>query len=228
MKNSILFLMMIFLSLQGFAQEKNSFFSVNTGVAIPLGNFKAQSVANGSFALPGINVSAEGAWYLKEHFGVGAEIGMELNPIDASSLAKATLKSDPFLTNLTIRAEAFQVVHGGLGLFTHWEIYHKLSLTAKVLGGMIWGKTPYQLYKPTYFGAGPDYYEITSSKDHEYFVEPGLGLQYKFNSSVGFQITSEYITRKMGYGFINTDGSYKVEYKQVDIINTLAGLVIYL
>ncbi len=219
---------MVFLSLQGFAQERNSFFSINTGVAFPMGNFKGQNVTTGSFALPGIQVSAEGAWFVKEHFGVGVEAGLELNPVDASSLATATIKSNPFLTNLTIRAEAFQVMHAGLGLFTQWEIYHKLSVTAKVLGGLVWGKTPYQLYKPSYFGAGPDYYEITSSKDHEYFIEPGLGLRYRFNSSVGLQLSSEYINRKMGFGFINADGSMKVEYKQIDILNASAGIVIYL
>ncbi len=224
----MLILMLVFLSLQGLAQEKNSFFSINTGVALPMGTFRGQNINTGSFALPGIQVSVDGAWFVKEHLGLGAEAGMELNPIDASSLAVATRNADPFLTNLTIRAEAFQVMHAGVGFFTRWEVARKLSLTAKVLGGMVWGKTPYRLYNPTYFGAGPDYYEITSSKDHEYFIEPGLGLRYRFNRSVGLQLGSEYINRKMGFGYIHADGSREVEYRHIDMINVMMGLVIYL
>ncbi len=220
--------MLIFLSLKGFSQEKNSFFSINTGFAVPIGNFKSFDINKGSFTTPGIYVSAEGAWYFEEHFGAGAEMGMELNPINASALATATVKSDPFLTNLTIRAEAFQVIHGGLGIYTRWEIYHNLSVTAKVLGGMLWATTPYQLFKPSFYGAGPDYYEITSSKDHGYFVEPGLGLQYRFNSSVGLQLNAEYISRNMYFGFISSDGSLKVENKQIGLVNASLGLVVYL
>ena len=228
MKNRILLLALVFLSLPVFAQQKNSFFSINGGAAIPVGNFKAQNLNKGSFALPGIYIGAEGAWYFKEHFGIGGEFGLEYNNINAAAEATAKVNADPFLTALTIRAEAFQIFHGAVGLYTHWKLMHHLSATAKVLGGMIWGRTPYELDKPTYFGAGPDYYEITSSKDHQYFVEPGLGLQYRFNQSVGLSFNAEYLTRKLYFGYYNADGSSKVEDKQINLINTSLGLVIYL
>ena len=219
---------MIFLSLPVFAQEKNSFFSINGGTAIPTGNFKAQKITKGSFALPGIYMGAEGAWFIKKHFGIGGEIGLEYNNIDASALATAKVNADPFLMALSIHAEAFQFFHGAIGVYTHWKLIRHFSVTAKILGGIIWGKTPYELDKPTYFGAGPDYYEITSSKDHQYFVEPGVGLQYRFNRSVGLSLGAEYITRRLYFGFYHSDGTTKIEDKQIAIINTSLGLVIYL
>lgn len=228
MKNRIFLLLMIFLSIQGFAQEKNSFFSINGGAAIPAGDYKATNLTTGSFALPGVHVGAEGAWFFKNHFGVGGEIGMEYNYINASAEATAKVQADPFLDSLTIRAEAFQVYHVAFGLYFQHKIMYHLSVTAKVLGGMIWGQTPYELDKPAYFGAGPDFYEITSSKDHQYFAEPGVGLRYRFNSSVGLQLNADYLNREMHFGFINADGSTSVENKQINIINTSLGLVIYL
>ena len=128
---------MVLLSLPVFAQQKNSFFSVDGGSALPIGNFKAHGLTQGSFALPGIYLGAEGAWYFKEHFGIGGEVGLEYNNIDASSEATAKVNADPFLTALTIHAETFQVFHGAVGLYTRWKLIHHLSVTAKVLGGMI-------------------------------------------------------------------------------------------
>lgn len=223
----LLFAMVLF-SLPALGQEKTSFFSINGGAAIPAGNFKAKNLNNGSFALPGTYMGAEGAWYFKEHFGIGGEFGLEYNNIDASALASAKVNADPFLTALTIRAEAFQVFQGAVGFYTKWRLMHHLSFTAKILGGMIWGRTPYELDKPTYFGAGPDYYEITSSKDHRYFAEPGVGLQYRFNPSVGLSLNAEYLTRKLYFGYYNADGTTKVEEKPINLINTSLGLVIYL
>lgn len=219
---------MLFFSINVFAQGKNSFFSLVGGIAFPMGNFKAQNLTKGSFALPGIHLGAEGAWFFKNHFGVGGEIGLGYHYIDASAEATAKVIADPFLSNLTIHAEAFQIYHGAIGLYFRWELIRHLSVTAKVLGGMIWASTPYELDKPTYFGAGPDFYEITSSKDHQYFAEPGIGFQYRFNSSVGLQLGAEYMNRQMYFGFVNADGSTSVENRQIDLINTSLGLVIYL
>ena len=219
---------MVLFSLPALGQQKPSFFSIKGGVALPVGNFKAKNLNKGSFALPGTYMGAEGAWYFREHFGVGGEIGLEYNSIDASAEATAKVNADPFLTALTIRAESFQIFHGAVGLYTHWKLMRQLSFTAKILGGMIWSRTPYELDKPTYFGAGPDYYEITSSKDHRYFAEPGIGFQYRFNRSVGLSLSAEYITRNFYFGYYNADGSSKVENKQINLINTSLGLVIYL
>lgn len=219
---------MVLLSLPAFAQEKNSFFSINGGTAFPIGNFKAKNITKGSFAQPGTYMGAEGAWYFRKHFGVGGEFGLEYNYIDAAAEATAKVNADPFLTALTIRAEAFQIFHGAVGIYAHWKIISNFSVTAKVLGGMIWGRTPYELDKPTYYGAGPDFYEITSSKDHQYFAEPGVGLQYRFNRSVGMSLNAEYIARKLYFGFNDADGSTKVEDKQISLINASLGLVIYL
>lgn len=228
MKNRIVLLVLIFISISGVAQERDSFFALNGGMAFPMGNFKAQNLQNGSFALPGIHIGAEGAWFFKKHFGVGGEIGIGYHYPDASAEATAKVKADPFLSTLTIHAEAFQIYHAAVGLYFRWELIRHLSFTAKVLGGMLWASTPYELDKPTYFGAGPDFYEITPSKDHQYFAGPGIGFQYRFNSSVGLQLGAEYLNREMHFGFFNADGSTSVENRKINLINTFLGLVIYL
>lgn len=92
---------------------------------------------------------------------------------------------------------------------------------------MMWVNTAYQLYKPTYFGAGPDYFEITSSKDNKFFLEPGIGIQYKLSSSLALKAETELISRKMTFGFATWQGM-RYDIKQISYVNTVLALVILL
>jgi len=227
MRNRILFLLMIFLSLQSFAQHTNSFISLRSGVSIPLKPYNSHDLEKGSFTQPGLNVSIDGAWFFTTHFGVGGQVGLNLHPIDVSALARAKVDADPFLSDLTIRSDPFRVINAALGVYTQWNIIKSFSVNAKLLGGILWANTAYQLYKPTYYAVGPDYFEITSSRDHRFFVEPGIGMEYKISSCFALKAEAELLSRTMQFGF-NTLQGVRYDRRRVSFINTVIGFVILL
>ena len=226
MKNRILILFLVLLSVPAVAQY-NGFIAIRSGASLPVGNYHAANLEKGSFAQPGLNVSINGAWFFSQHFGVGAQAGFQLHPIDVAKLTDVKIKTDPFLSDVVIRSEPFQVIQGGVGLYTRWSLTRTISAHAKVIGGMIWATTPYQLYKPTYFMAGPDYYEITSSKNRQLFVEPGVGIQFRINYCLALKVEAEWVNRTMKFGFLTNQG-VRYDMKQISFINTLLGLVILL
>jgi len=227
MKNRLLFLLMVFMSLQSFAQYANSFISLRSGVSIPLKPYGSHDLGKGSFTTLGINVSAEGAWFFTTHFGVGGQVGLNLHPIDVSALARAKVSADPFLSTLTIRSDPFRVVNATMGIYTHYNIGRNLSANAKLLGGIFWANTAYQLYKPTYFLTGPDYFEITSARDCKFILEPGVGLEYRISSFFALKADVELLSRTMQFGF-NTWEGVRYDRKHIGFINAVIGLVVLL
>lgn len=227
MKSWLFCFVMVVLSLPVMAQHEKGFISLKAGPSIPIGKFSATELTDGSFATIGINMSVEGAWYFTEHFGVGLEAGIQQHPIDASALATAKVNADPFLSHLTIRSDPFQVIHASAGVYGRTYFMNKFSVNGRIMAGMMWATTPYQLYKPTYYIVGPDYYEITSSSDRKFFVSPGLGVQYKINRCLAMKLDAEWINRQMKFAFTTSEG-IRYDSRQVSFVNTLVGLVILL
>lgn len=219
--------MIIFLHLQSFAQHPNSFISLRSGVSIPLKPYNSHDLEKGSFTISGINVSLDGAWFFTTHFGAGGQVGLNLHPVDASALASAKVKADPFLSDLTIRADPFRIINATLGIYTRWDIGENFSVNAKLLGGILWVNTAYQLYKPTYFLTGPDYYEITTARDHKLILEPGIGLEYKIFPCFALKAEVELLSRTMQFGF-NTWKGVRYERKRIDFINTVISFTLLL
>ncbi len=227
MRNRILFMLMTFISLQGFAQHTNSFISLRSGVSMPLKPYSSHNLETGSFTTLGINVSIDGAWFFTDHFGVGGQAGLNLHPVDVSALARAKVDADPFLSGLTIRSDPFRVINAALGIYTRWNVRKNFSVNAKLLGGILWATTAYQLYKPTYFLTGPDYYEITSARDHKFILEPGIGLEYKITSCLALKAEAELLSRTMQFGFKTWKG-IRYDRKRINFINTVVGIAIFL
>ena len=227
MRNRLLFLLMVFLSLQSFAQRTNSFISLRSGISIPLKPYNSHDLEKGSFTQPGINLSADGAWFFTKHYGIGGQVGLNLHPINVSALARAKVDADPFLSDLTIRSDPFRVINATLGIYTHWNIGKNFSANAKLLGGILWANTAYQLYKPTYFMTGPGYYEITTARDHKFVLEPGIGIEYKISSCFALKADAELLGRTMRFGF-NTWEGVRYERKPIRFLNAVIGFSIFL
>ncbi len=209
------------------AQNKGSFVALKGGVSIPVGDYKAKNLENGSFTLPGFNVGLEGVWYFRKFVGVGGQFGFNLHPVDVRALGYEKVKADPFLMDVTIRSEPYQVITGAVGMFAKWDFHQVLSLSGKLLGGLMAVKTPYQLYKPEYFQTGPDYYEITSSRDMNFALVAGAGLRIKASSCIAFRVGGEFVYSKMVFGFVTASGT-RYEYRKIGFINTTLALLILL
>jgi hypothetical protein len=205
------------------AQKKPSFFSVRAGTSIPYAEYCQKNMEKGSFTLTGANVSAEGAWFFMNKLGVGASAGVNLHPVDVGVLGWEKVQSDPFLSDVYIRSDPYLIITIMTGIYTQIPIKHKFHLTGKVIGGILWGKTPYQLYKPEYFITGPDYYEITSSVDWKISWQAGAGIRYDLSSCFGLVLDADILYDRLGFIFNSGSGSYTSN-KTISFINTTLGV----
>jgi hypothetical protein len=228
-KFALLSLLLVFFfgNLNIYAQEGPSFFSIRTGVSVPFGKFSSYNLQESSFAMTGITASADGAWYFLPYLGVGGEFGYNIHPIDVSVLGYEKVLADPALEDITIRSDGFQTITSAAGIYADWNSWKSFSLTGKLLGGWMWAKTPYQLYKPTYFMVEPGWYEITSAKDNGFIIVPGIGLHYSISPCIGVKAEGELYYRKMQFGYSNFQGIYYVD-KTISFVNITLGLVVLL
>lgn len=220
-------LVLIFISVTAFSQQRNSFFSFGSGVSAPVGIYGGTTYQESCFAITGINFNLEGAWYFLPYLGVGAQVGYNLHPVDVRALGYARVQNDPFLIDVSTRSEPYQMITAGIGPYSSWNLWKKLSFHGKILAGMVFGKTPYQVFEPEYFLTGPRYEVKTSAQDYGFIVIPGIGFQYNVSSCIGLKIDSEFYYREMIYGF-NTGSGIRNDYRTTSFINTTLGLVIIL
>jgi hypothetical protein len=209
------------------AQQNPSFFSLRAGMSVPFGSFSSYDLQESSFAITGINVSADGAWYFLPYLGVGGECGLNLHPINVARLGYEKMLSNPSFEELTIRSEPFQTIYAAAGIYADWNFWKSFSLTGKLLGGWMWAKTPYQLYKAVFYMVGSNWFEITSAKDNGFIMIPGIGLQYKISRSIGVKAEGELFYRDMKFGYYNYQGLY-YDYKTISFVNISIGLVVLL
>lgn len=228
MRNPVtFFLILILFSATANAQNKGSFIGIKGGASFPVGQYASTDLDKGCFTKTGFNAGIEGAWYFKPYLGVGGQFGYNLHTVDVGLLGYEKVKADQFLEDLTIRSDPYQIITGSVGLFSKWDFWKFLSLHGKMLGGMMWAKTPYQLYKPTYFQTGPEYYEITSSRDRNFMIEGGLGLQVNLSSCIGLRIEGEYVYSKMVFGFRTALGT-RYDERVISFVNNSLALIIKL
>jgi hypothetical protein len=205
------------------AQVKNSFFGINTGASFPIGNFKSTELNTGSFAITGLTVNMEGAWFFLPYLGVGASAGFSLNPLDVGALEWATYNTDPFLNDVIIRSEPFFTATAMAGAYSIYPVYKKFSVCGKLLGGLLYGNTPYQLYKPEYFLFGPAYYEITSAQDWKFSFQAGAGIHCDVSECIGLIAEATILYDNLSFNF-NTSQGIRTDVRTIAMINTTFGV----
>lgn len=205
------------------AQDKPSFVGIRGGVSIPYGKYHSTDLDRGSFTTAGFNVSAEGAWFFTPKFGVGASAGFNFHPVDVQLLGWEKVLQDPFLQDVYIRSNPYQIITAMAGFYTQLPIFEKFSFTGKLLGGLLYGRTPYQLYKPEYFLFGPPYYEITPSTDYKFSWQAGIGFRYDISSCFGLVLDTDIFYDKLIFGF-NTALGARYDEHIISFINTTLGI----
>lgn len=216
-------LFILFSTLSVKAQEYPSFVSIRSGVSIPLGDYASKELDGGSFARPGFNVTLGGAWFFKPKFGVEATASMNLHPVDVASLGRSRVDADPFLLDVTIRSDPYLIVSTMVGPAAQLPLGGRFSIKGKFLCGLLYGKTPYQLYKPEYFGVSAPWAEITSAQSWKLSWQAGIGLAY-YLSCVGFVFDTEIIHDQLEFMFNTSGGGVRTDKRMIYIINTTLGL----
>lgn len=227
MKIIILGVLFIALNTSVFAQSSGYYLGINSGFSIPIGEYNNKNLDNGCFTQTGFTVGLEGAWYFKKHLGVGAQFSYALHPVDVGSLGYEKVISDPFLKDLTIRSDPYQIISSAMGLFYKWNFKSKWSVYGKLMAGVMWAKTPYQLYKPEYFLMGPEYFEITSSRDSNIMGIIGGGIRIDLSPCIALSGGGEFQYSKMKFGF-QTASTTRYDYRNIAFINASISLVFVL
>lgn len=232
-KSKIIIIILIFFSLTGYVpltshgQNHPSFVSLQSGVSIPFGGYKSTVLYEGSFTQPGFNVTFEGAWFFSKHFGAGLSAGLNLHPVDVSALGRAHLNTNLFLIDLTIRSEPFRIITVMPGLFAGFQLSEKLFFNAKIFSGLLYGKTPYQLYKPEYYLLPDDWMEITSSRDYKISWQIGTSLLYKLSPCIGISLNAGLVSDQLQFTFNTAQGS-RTDKRKIGIVNVMPGINIML
>jgi hypothetical protein len=226
MKRSIISISILLTALTISAQQKPSFIGLQAGPSFPVGKYQSKNLPEGSFTLTGFSTSMEGAWFFKPWLGVGGSAGMHYHPVDVGTLGYKTILKNPGMTDVYTRSEPYRSYTLYAGLFFQFPLVQRLSFTAKALGGMIYTRTPYQLYKAIYELIGEHWYEITSAGDYQASFMAGAGLKYELKNCIGFSLSSEFTYNTMKFNFITSDGTIRTDNKVVSFVNLVAGVFI--
>jgi hypothetical protein len=114
-----------------------------------------------------------------------------------------------------------------IGPYFQIPLSERFSFSAKFLGGMLYGKTPYQLYKPDYYLLPDNWAEITPSMDWKFSWQTGIGFVYKSSTCVDLSLDTDLFYDKLAFGFNSSTGYYTDE-RTIAIINTTLGIRINL
>jgi hypothetical protein len=221
-------LAIILIAINLSAQEKPSFISINAGTSIPVGGFSSKELPDGSFAQAGLSVTLDGAWFFKPWLGMGGNAGLYMNPVDVVTLGYEKALSDPFINEAYIRSDPYAVTSLYAGVYFQFPVVQRLSVTAKALGGMIYARTPYQLYKADYYMIGYQWFEVTSSGDYEGSFLVGAGFRYDLKNCLGITLNSDFTYNQCDFDFVMPDGSTRTDQKVISIVNVSLGLLIRL
>lgn len=123
--------------------------------------------------------------------------------------------------------EPYMMLSLTVGLYSSIDIIKRISLQPKLLGGVMFGKTPFQLFEPQYFMIGPEYFKITSSRAEGFVVKAGISVRYSLNSCISIGVNSDYSYSPLKFGFYTSQG---LEYreKNISFFDFSLGLVIKL
>jgi hypothetical protein len=208
------------------SQEDRSYVALSSGISFPVGMYASKTLDGGSFALPGWNAGLEGAWFFYKKLGAGLEADYYAHPVDVGSLAIEKNARDPFVEELEIRSDPYRTLTLAAYVHYHFKVGKKISLTPKAGGGLIYGFSPYQLYKPVYFMVASKWYEITSARDLGGYASAGAAFRYPLYECLDLLLEMEYGFGALTYEFMTGTGEIRQEDHQVMLVNVLAGIAV--
>jgi len=148
---------------------------------------------------------------------------VNFHPVDVASLGRDKVAADHFLEDVFIRSESFLSIVAMAGPYYQYPVGKNFSLTGKLLCGLLYGQTPYQLYKPDFFGVSVPYYEITQAKDWKFAWLAGAALSYEISACVDLAFDADVMYNKLEFNF-QTATDIRTEKRTFAIVNLTLGL----
>lgn len=227
MKRVLLLILLLINSFLLFSQSYQLQLALQSGVSLPVFEFAEPSLEKGSFALPGFSGSVETKMVLHSKWEGLVQAGIQLNPVDVGFLGYEKMAADPFLEDLYIRSDPYQVVHLLAGPGYQTRIGKSFLLEGQLTAGVFFSSTPYQLFKTKYFFTGPPFYEITASKDISFAYGSGLRLIYEISPCYQIGLSSQFMRSKASFDFITGQGIRK-DVRNISLWNTSFSLILKL
>lgn len=229
MKKKLLILLFCFTAILNVqAGDGKSFFSLKSSFSVALGDYGENNLEKGCFTTNGMSLGAEGAWFFWKNIGFGLDISYSLHSVDAVGLASESVAVDPFVTDLTVRSEPYTMLTLLGGFYYSFSLSQRFTLKPKILGGIMFGKTPFQLYEPILLFPGPLYYKTTSSKAHNFAIKGGLAINYDFMENVAIGIYADYSYSYLSFGFKTAGGHFENRNRKISYFDLGLALVINL
>jgi len=187
-------------------------------LSIPLGDFGANTLNGGSFAMAGFSGSLALHMPIKSAWSVKLQAAFARHSIDVSALGYEKVKQDPFLEDLYIRSEAFSNNMLMAGPVFELKLTERFFLESNLLAGIAQSKTPYQLYKPSYFLTGPPFFEITSATAYSFAWGASAALLADFGSCYSLGLSAEWLHTNPVFGF-STKSGFREDKLGVSLLN---------
>ncbi len=222
-----LFLIFYLCGITLFAQTHRTYLELKSGLSLPILDYSSNNLETGCFTQPGFTTSLEAGMKIYKRWGVTLQSGFQLHGVDVGYLGWEKIQVDPFLEDVYIRSDPYRIIHIVGGPEFCLPLYNKFNFDLKLLGGVFFSRTPYQLYKPTYFMVGPPYYEITSSSDISFACGGGARIRYAITNCYEVSLQGEFLSSQAAFPF-QTASTSRIENKTITILNISAGLVLYL
>lgn len=219
-------LILLLIGHAAYSQSSGISFQVKSGASFPVGDYHSKDLSKGCFTTTGLAFSAEVSYSPWEKTGFIAMAGVNYHPVDVGVLGWEKVLADPFLSDLYIRSEGYQVRQYMGGVYYNLPVMKNITLRSQVLLGMVWTKTPYQLYKPEYFMVNMPNYEITSSIDRSPAIQGGTGIEWKIKDYFALGISAEYTYANMQFGFIQ-QGERRIDERVISFINLNFGFRVF-
>jgi len=210
------------------ADGGKSFVSLRTSFSIALGDYGKNDLDKGCFTTSGMSFGAEGAWFFMKNLGVGLDVNYSLHSVDAIALATEKVRVDQFVLDMTVRSEPYSILTIMSGFYYSLELTEKLSLQPKLIGGIMFGKTPFQLFEPTFFYLGPSYYKVTSSRDYGFALKTGLLIKYDLSNCIAIGINADFTYSRLIFGFKTAGGNHEDRERNISYLDLGIGLIIKL
>ncbi len=228
MKYSLLILFFLSIISIGNSQESKSFFTLKGSYSIPVGDFAAYDLEKGCFTTEGISVGAEGAWYVYKNIGIGANFSYSLYSVDAIGIANKKIEDAILLNELYVRSDPYQIITTMAGVYYAVRVKERFRIEPKLLAGVMFGKSPWQLYEQELYLLGESYYKITSSKARSFAFKAGVSIKYELSSCVALSLFADYSQSDLSYGFYSSSGELSYKDRETAYFDFGLGLVLLL
>lgn len=207
------------------AGDGKSFFALKAAYSLPVGEYASYSLDNGCFTTNGLSLGAEGAWYFYKNLAFGADVSFSLHTVDAVGIANEIIKDAILLNQLYIRSDPYRMITTMAGFYYSIQVMEKLRIEPKLLAGMMFGRTPWQLYEQELFLLGDNYYKITPSKAYGFAFKTGIAVKYHLNNCIALSLFADYTQSDLSFGFYSSD-SFQYKDRKIGYFDFGLGLVL--